>query len=60
MGFPSGLVVNNLPECRRHQRHRFDPWVWKIPWRRIRQPTPIFVPGKSHGQRRLAGNSLRG
>ena len=30
MGFPSGLVVNNLPECRRHQRHRFDPG-WEDP-----------------------------
>ena len=32
-------------------------WVWKIPWRRIWQPTPEFLPGKSHGQRSLAGYS---
>ena len=31
-------------------RHGFDPWVKKIPWRRNRQPTPIFLPGKFHGQ----------
>ena len=38
-------------------RHRFYPWVEKIPWRRKWQPTPIFLPGKSHGQRSLAGYS---
>ena len=32
-----------------------DPWVRKIPWRRKCQPTPVFLPGKSHGQRSLAG-----
>ena len=34
-----------------------DPWVGKIPWRRKWQPTPVFVPGESHGQRSLAGYS---
>ena len=34
------------------RRWRFSPWVGKIPWRRKWQPTPIFLPGKSHGQRR--------
>ena len=29
--------------------------VGKIPWRRKWQPTPVLLPGKSHGQRRLAG-----
>ena len=32
---------------------RFDPWVRKIPWRRKWEPTPVFLPGKSHGQRSL-------
>ena len=32
----------------------FDPLVVKIPWRRKWQPTPVFLPGKSHGQRSLA------
>ena len=36
------------------RRPRFDPWVRKIPWRREWQPTPVFLPGKSHGQRSLA------
>ena len=35
----------------------FDPWVGKIPWRRKWQPTPVFLPGKSHGQRGLVGYS---
>ena len=34
-----------------------DPWVGKIPWRRKWYPTPVFLPGKSHGQRNLAGYS---
>ena len=38
--------------------NRFDPWVRKIPWRRKWQPTPVFLPGKSHGQRSLAGYCL--
>ena len=36
---------------------RFDSWVEKIPWRRKWQPTPVFLPGESHGQRGLAGQS---
>ena len=44
-------------QCRRHKRHRFDPGVGKIPWRRAWQPTPVFLPGESHGQRSLVGYS---
>ena len=46
--------------CRRHKKHGFDPWVGKIPWRRAKQPTPVFLPGKSHGRRSLVGCSLWG
>jgi len=35
----------------------FDFWVGKIPWRRAQGPTPVFLPGESHGQRSLAGYS---
>ena len=58
MGFPGGASAKE-PTCqrRRHNRHGFDPWVGKIPWRREWQPTPVFLPGESHGQRRLAGYS---
>ena len=41
-------------QCR---RHRFDPWLGKIPWRREWQPTPVFLPGEFHGQRSLVGYS---
>ena len=44
-------------QCRRHRRCRFNPWVRKIPWRRKWQPTPVFLPGKFHRQRTLAGYS---
>ena len=43
------------PIGRRHKRHGFDPWVRKIPWTRKWQPTSVFLPGKFHGQRSLAG-----
>ena len=42
------------------RRHKFDPWVRKIPWRRKWQATPVFLPGKSHRQRCLAGYSSWG
>ena len=42
-------------QCRRHKRCGFDPWVGKIRWRRKWQPTPVFLPGKFHGQRKLVG-----
>ena len=44
-------------QCRRHSRHGFNPWVGKIPWRGKWQATPVFLPGKSHGQRSLMGYS---
>ena len=44
-------------DFRRCKRHGFNPWVRKISWRRKWQPTPIFLSGKSPGQRSLAGYS---
>ena len=44
-------------QCRRCERCRFNPWVEKIPWRRKWQPPPVFLPGKSQGQRSLANYS---
>ena len=43
-------MVKSLPA-------RFNTLVGKIPWRRKWQPTPMFLPGKSHGQRRLVYES---
>ena len=55
MGFPGGASGKEPAcQCSRCRRHRFDPWVRKIPCRRKWQPTPIFLPGESHGQRSLA------
>ena len=39
------------------RRPWFDSWVGKIPCGRDRLPTPVFLPGESHGQRSLAGYS---
>ena len=49
---PGSAVVKNPLAM---QETQFDPWVRKIPWRRGRQPTPVFLPGKPQGQRSLAG-----
>ena len=46
--------------CLQCRRLRVDPWVRKIPWRREWQPTPVFLPGEFHGQRRLVGCSSWG
>ena len=43
--------------CTRHRKTRFCPWIRKIHWRRKWQLAPVFLPGKSHGQRSLAGYS---
>ena len=39
------------------QTRDFNPWVGKIPWNKEWQPTSVFLPGKSSGQRSLAGYS---
>ena len=54
MGFPSG-TSGKEPVCQsgRLKRREFGPWVQRIPWRRARQSTPVFLPGERHGQRRL-------
>ena len=53
------------PDCQ--SKRQSERWVWslgwgdprveEIPWRRAWQPTPMFLPGESHGQRSLAGYS---
>ena len=42
-------------QCRRHRKCRFNSWVRKIPWRRAWQPTPVFLPGESHGSKSPKG-----
>ena len=54
-GLPRWLSGNESTcQCR---RYGLDPWVRKIPCRRAQQPTPVFLPGESHGQRSLVGYS---
>ena len=52
------LVEKNLPaNARRREWRGFSPWVGKIPLIKKWQPTPVFLPGESHGQRSLVGYS---
>ena len=55
-GVPGSSVVKNLPANAGDAG--LIPGVRKIPWRRKRQSTPVFLPGKSHGWRTLVGYSL--
>ena len=55
-GFPGGSMVKNQP-ANAGDTGLSHSWVGKIPWRRKLQPTLVFLPGKSHEQRSLAGYS---
>ena len=49
------LVIESTCQCRRRRKCGFHPWVRKIPWNRKWQPSPVFLPGESHGQKELGG-----
>ena len=51
MGKESACNAGDAGKC------GFNAWFGKIPWRRAWQPTLVFLPGESHGQRSLAGYS---
>ena len=53
----ASLVAQLVKDLLAVQETGFNPWVGNIPWRRKWQPTPVFLPGESHGQRSLAGYS---
>ena len=62
---PASLMVQSVKKKKKKKKNhlprqetRFSPRVRKIPWRKKWQPTPVFLPGKSHGQRSLAGCRL--
>ena len=62
VGYPlqyssASLVIQTAKICLQHRRPRFNPWVWKILWRRSWQPTPVFLPENPNGQRSLEGYS---
>ena len=52
VGFPGG-ASGKEPACqyKKPKKYGFSPWVGKKPWRKAWQPTPVFLPGESHGQR---------
>ena len=41
------ITQDHLSQCRKQNRHRFYPWVRKTPWRRVWQPTLVFLLGES-------------
>ena len=55
--FPNCNWLSGKESACQYRTHGFNPWVRKIPWRRIWQPTAIFLPGESCGQRSLVGYS---
>ena len=57
MCFPGGASGKEPTcQCRRRERPRFHPWVGKRAW----PPSPVFLPGESHGQRSQAGYCPKG
>ena len=58
MGFPGGAMIENLPANAGDIREmQVRSPVGKIPWRKEWPPTPVFLPGKFHGQKSLGGYS---
>ena len=58
LDFPGSASDKESPcQCRRWKTWGLDLWAGKIPWRRAWQPSPVSLPGESHGQRSLEGYS---
>ena len=56
LGFPGGASGKEPTcQCKKYKRHGFDPWVSKIPWRRVWQPTPVVLPEESPGTEEPGG-----
>ena len=53
----ASLMAQMVKHLSAVQETKFNPWVGTIPWRRKWQPTPVLLPGKSHGWRSLVGYS---
>ena len=58
-GLPGWLSGKKNSTCQ-WRRCRFDLWIGKLPWRKKWQPIPVFLPGKSHGQKSLEGYNQQG
>ena len=59
-GPTKNMEKQSLVSCLQCRRSGFYPWVEKILWRRKWQPISVFLPGDSHGQRRLTGYIVHG
>ena len=60
LGLPGGTSgKENTYQCRRHKRWGSDPWVGKIPWKRVRQPTRVCLPGEAPKNKRAEENVWR-
>ena len=55
MGFPGGSMVKTLPAMQKPQDMRVRSLGWEDPLEESMGPTPVFLPGKSHGERSLVG-----
>ena len=55
MGFPGGSMIKNTPAIQEMQKTWVQSLGQEDPWNRKWQPTPLFLPGKFHGQRSLLG-----
>ena len=60
MGIPGGSAVRICLSVQETQRHRFSPWVEKIPWRMKWQPTPVFLPTEGPGGLQSMGSQRVG
>jgi len=54
------LVAPTAKNRLQYRRHGFDPWVGRMSWMRAWQPTPVFLPGESHGPKSLVGYRSEG
>ena len=59
LDFPVALVVKSLAANAGDKRDAGRSLGRELPWRRVWQPTPVFLPGRSHGQRSLVGYGTR-
>ena len=60
LGLPGSTSgKENTYQCRKHERWGSGPWVGKTPWKRIRQPTPVFLPGEAPQNKRTEENVWR-
>ena len=60
LGFPGGSVIKNPPAMQVMQEMQVQTLGWENPLEEAWQPTPVFLPGESHGQRSLVGSSPYG